>query len=307
MPTTNQDLRFLEKVTAVAVRFGNLSFTKKLPKSAVTTESDPERVSASKRLLDCPEADAIRSEFTRIRQFVTARTLPSPFGKGVYFVPNTRLEEVDNELDNAKKVTIPALGEALIAVYDIVLDKERTALGPNFAVTDYDTPAEIRERLSVEFSYMTFGVPQNLPEQILSREAEKQRQRLVESVDVMQTLLRNEMAKLVEHAIDKLSGTKDNGKKSSFKNSLVGNIREFLALFADRNITDDTEMKALCDKAAQLLEGVDPQDLRDKEPLRESVARGFAEIKQALDGMLVPRGSRVITFEDEPEPAEVAA
>lgn len=307
MTNTKQDLSFLEKCTAVSIQCHSLSFTKKLPKSAVTTESDPARVTASKRLLDCDEAEAIKREFTRVKGFVKDRSLPTPFGEGIYFIPNTLLTEIDTELMLSQATTIPNLVRALVAVYDRVLEKEAEALGPNFNAADYDTPAEIRERVSLDYSYVTFGIPENLPEVIRMREIEKQGQRLTESVDAMQMLLRSEMAKLVEHAVEKLTGSKDDGGKKVFRNSLVSNIKEFLDLFADRNITNDAEMAALCDKAKQLLDGVDPQDLREKEPLRESVARGFADIKTALDGMLVPRGARVITFEEDADTASAAA
>lgn len=332
--TTKTDLSWMKRCTAVQVQFGQLSFTKKLPRATVTTmvttaedattvltqslddggieprarRSDPSRISASKRLLDCPQAEAIRSEFNRLRTFIVSRTLPSPFGKGIYFVPNTRIEEVYNEILMAETTTIPHLGEALIAVLNDVLVREAEALGPNFNQADYDTPDEIRERLGVKCALITFGVPEELPAHIHQREVEKQGQRLMESVDMMQALLRSEFQELLTHAAEKLSGTKGDGKPKVFRNSLVTNIQEFLQLFRDRNITNDAELAALCDRAKQLLEGVNPQDLRDKEPLRESVARAFSEMRTQLDSMLVPRGSRSIMLDDdEPATAEQAA
>ncbi len=93
-----------------------------------------------------------------------------------------------------------------------------------------------------------------------------------------------------------------NGKtrRLTFKDTLIGNIREFLNTFRDRNITDDLEMQSICERAEQLLSGVDPQDLRDSDAKRDQIANQFIEIRAALDTMLVPRGSRVIQFEDEP-------
>ena len=305
MTPSNQDLSFLQKCTAVKVSFGNLRSAKKLPKSAVTTESDPNRVSASKKLWECEEAEAIKSEFTRLRSFIVARCLPTPFGKGIYFVPNSLVGEVDAEITISATQTIPALTEALIRVYDRVMDKEREQLGPNFNQPDYETPDEMRARLRVEFFYTVFGIPENLPNAMYAREQQKAQAKLSEAVDTMQDLMRAEMAKLVQHAADKLAGKKDDGKPLVFRNSLVTNLRDFLDLFAARNITNDTELEAMCDKVKQLLDGVDPDDLRTKEPLRESVARGFTEIRAQLDTMLVEKGSRRIVFEDDE--AETAA
>lgn len=321
MTPSRQDLTFLERCTAVSIQCHSLSFTKKLPKSSVSqtgdtpdgqdiigiqvdSKTEAKRVSGSKKLLDCDEAEAIRKEFTRVKGFVKDRSLPTPFGEGIYFIPNTLLAEIDAELMVSQGATIPGLVRSLVAVYDDVLQREATALGPNFNPGDYDSTSEVQNRVSLDYSYVTFGIPQNLPEQIRIREVEKQSQRLTESVDAMQALLRNEMAKLVEHAVEKLTGSKEDGKPKVFRNSLIGNLRDFIQLFRDRNVTNDEQMEALCNKAKQLLDGVDPADLRDKEPVRESVARGFAEIKEALDGMLVPRGSRVIVLDDTPDEPE---
>ncbi len=306
--TTHQDLSFLQKCTAVRVSFGNLSFSKKLPQAAVRTDTpDADRVKASKKLWDCEEAEEIRKEIGRAGQFVRERTLPSPFGKGIYFVPNTLMEEIDAELSMVESVNIPRLAEALIAVYDRVMQDEQTALGPNFNPLDYDTPGEIRARLRMDYAYLTFGIPENLPNAMYKREQEKAQSRLSEAVDTMQDLLRSEFAKLVQHAAETLTGTNDKGKPKIFRDSLVGNIKDFLQLFRDRNITSDTELEALCDRAKSLLDGVDPADLRKHEPLRTTLANGFAEIRATLDTMLVPRASRTILFDDAPPNQMVTA
>lgn len=274
-----------------------------IPEGAtIGVQSDLTRIRGSKKLLDCDEAAAIAAEFTRVKQYVKDRSLPTPFGDGIFFVPNTRIQEVDAELRQSEVVNVPRLVEALVSVYGEVLEREQAALKENFHIADYDSPQEIRNRVRLDYAYVTFGIPENLPEVIRQREAEKQGQRLSESVDAMQTLLRNEMAKLVQHAVTKLSGTEEkNGKVKplSFKNTTITNIREFLELFKDRNITGDEQMQAVCARAEQLLNGVSPEDLREHDNVRDSVARGFAEIQAQLETMMVPRGSRVITFDDE--------
>ncbi len=302
--TTSQDLSFLQKCTAVRVSFGKLSGSKKLPQAAVRTDSpDADRIKASKKLWDCAEAEAINTEFNRVKSFIRERTLPSPFGDGIYFCPNTLMEEIDAELTRAETITIPALAQALINVYDRVMEDEQIALGPLFNGLDYDTPSEIRGRLRVEFSYLTFGIPENLPNAMYAREQEKAQSRLAEAVDTMQDLLRHEFEELVKHAADALTGTRDNKKGEAkpkiFRDSLVTNIREFLDVFRHRNITSDDELEALCNRAASLLDGVDAADLRKHEPLRDTVARGFEEITAQLDSMMVTRGSRSIILDDD--------
>lgn len=274
-----------------------------IPEGAtIGVHSDLTRIRGSKKLLDCDEAAAIAAEFTRVKGFVKDLSLPTPFGDGIFFVPNTRIEQVDTELRQAESVNVPNLVRAFVAKYDEILANEQLALKENFHLADYDSPQEILNRVRMDYAYVTFGIPENLPEAIRQREAEKQGQRLTESIDAMQNLLRSEMAKLVKHAAETLSGTKDNGKKKSFKNSLLGNLRAFALTFEDRNITDDHEMERIIAQANQLIEGVDPQDLRDSDSTRNAVALGFAEIQAQLETMMVPRGSRIIQFDEDDEP-----
>lgn len=332
--STNTDLSFLQKCTAVKVSFGNLRSSKKLPRTvtnamvsavedqtaiaeqspddgpeaatSLSRRSDPSRLTANKKLWQCKEAKDIFGEFTRLRTFVTSRTLPSPFGKGIYFVPNTLLGEVDAELTMSATQTIPRLCDALIAVYDRILATEETALGANFNPHDYETPSQIRDQVTVDYFYTVFGIPESLPNAMYKREQEKAQSRLSEAVDTMQALLRAEMDKLLGHAVDALTGTRGEGKPKIFRDSLTDNIRDFLRTFKDRDITDDTQLQTVCDQVKRLLDGVDPKDLRKQEPLRESTAAAFAQIRQQLDGMLVQKGSRQIRFEED-ETADAAA
>lgn len=286
--------------TAAEAGYEDMQPTQEIPKGAtIGVHSDLTRIRGSKKLLDCDEAAAIAAEFTRVKNFVKELSLPTPFGDGIFFVPNTRIEQVDTELRQAEAVNVPNLVRAFVAKYDEILSNEQLALKENFHLADYDSPREILSRVRMDYAYVTFGIPENLPEAIRMREAEKQGQRLTESIDAMQNLLRSEMAKLVKHAAETLSGTKGDGKKKSFKNTLIGNIRAFMETFTDRNITDDVEMERVIAQANQLLDGVDPQSLRDSDSTRAAVAQGFAAIQSQLDAMMVPRGSRVIQFDDD--------
>jgi hypothetical protein len=69
------------------------------------------------------------------------------------------------------------------------------------------------------------------------------------------------MAELVEHMIDRLSKD-DDGKAKTFKTSTVENFKEFADLFAARNLTGDSELAALVEKAQKVMSGVDAKSLR---------------------------------------------
>ena len=104
-------------------------------------------------------------------------------------------------------------------------------------------------------------------------------------------------AGLVDHLIDRLSG--EDGKAKKFKEGTIKNLEDFLDSFTVRDITDDTDMSKLVEKARKVLGGTDADTLRKDPDFRQRVMTGFSDLKTTLDGLLIDRPSRKITFEEE--------
>jgi hypothetical protein len=68
------------------------------------------------------------------------------------------------------------------------------------------------------------------------------------------------------------------GKPLRFKETTVSNLVAFLGSFDFRNVTDDTELKALVDKAREMLLGVSADDLRTTAGVRSKVQQGMADL-----------------------------
>ena len=100
---------------------------------------------------------------------------------------------------------------------------------------------------------------------------------MAEASSEIQTVLRESMAKLVQHMADRLKEGPD-GKPLRFKETTVSNLIEYLANFEFRNVTDDGELQALVAQARELLNGVDSDDLRTTGDLRSRVQQGMADI-----------------------------
>jgi hypothetical protein len=215
-------------------------------------------------------------------------------------IPNTLVREMDAKLV-AAQARLENLTDQFLQVYEELIAADEAALKSNFNRDDYDTPGEIRERLQNHWSYVEFSIPQSLPNDVMAREQEKARAKFAETTDTIQQVLRAEMSKLVKNAMTSLAAKTDDGRPKKFQNTTISNIREFLDLFADRNITDDRELDEIVAKARQLLDGVSPDDLRTKEPMRDTLVKGFAEMGKTLETMIVPATIRRIRFEDEEE------
>jgi hypothetical protein len=105
------------------------------------------------------------------------------------------------------------------------------------------------------------------------------------------------MADMVSHLVDRLS-SKEDGKKKIFRDTVMDPINEFIRTFPARNLTDDAELQELVNQTKQLVGGVNPENLRNNEGLRDTVQTGFTEIKSKLDTMIVKMPKRAIRFED---------
>jgi hypothetical protein len=307
LPRLDQDVKavnIFDKSVALNVTIGCLGATKKLGSDQIEVDADKTRISASKSILASPELEAIRAAQRAVSTTLRKLCLPSLFKSGIYLIPIASIADIDVILVEAKKTIMDALVPKFLAVYPTLVENDKISLRGTFDLADYPTLSKVQNSFYFDWSYISFGVPDALKgvdSDLFKREQEKAAQRLNDAASEIETILRAQMLDLVSHLTDRLAGTRDNGKPKIFKDSLVGNVKEFLKEFSRRNITDDAELERLCDQARGLLDGVDPQALREQEQVRDRVAQGFQQIKAQLDGMMTDRKTRLIQFEQPEE------
>lgn len=118
-------------------------------------------------------------------------------------------------------------------------------------------------------------------------------QRFSEAVRLAEEAFTAELAQLVSHLTERLSGQED-GKPKIFRDSAVGNLQEFFARFQDLNVRSNEELDRLVADAQRIVRGVEPQALRDSDGLRQHVATELSRVESVLDGLLVDRPRRRI-------------
>ena len=103
----------------------------------------------------------------------------------------------------------------------------------------------------------------------------------------------SELARLVSHLTERLNGTED-GKPKVFRDSAVENLAEFFNRFRHLSIGGSDQLDELVDQVQSIVRGVKPQELRDKDTLRQYVATELSSVQATLDGLLVDRPRRNI-------------
>ncbi len=102
-----------------------------------------------------------------------------------------------------------------------------------------------------------------------------------------------ELAKLVSHLTERLSGQED-GKPKIFRDSAMSNLTDFFQRFREFNIGGNEQLDRLVSDAQRIVRGIEPQDLRDNAGLRQHVATELSRVQSTLDGFLVDRPRRNI-------------
>ena len=98
---------------------------------------------------------------------------------------------------------------------------------------------------------------------------------------------------MVDHLSERLSGSAD-GKPKVFRDSAVTNMTEFFERFRSLNVRSNEQLDELVGNAQRVVRGVEPQQLRDSQALRQNISKQMAAVQAGLDQLLVDRPRRNI-------------
>jgi hypothetical protein len=109
--------------------------------------------------------------------------------------------------------------------------------------------------------------------------------RFDEAIRLAEQAFATEFARLLAHLGERLN-TGEGGERRIFRDSVVGNLREFFQRFEQLNVRSSPELDALVEQAQQLVQGVTPQQLRDSGELRQRIAEEMARVQTRVEGLL---------------------
>ena len=293
----------MDRAVLLALTIRRFGISKKAPISELQTDADKKMLRLSKHLLESKEYDAIVQADNKLASDLRNLALPSMFKAGIYCIPLGLLDKVDAMILQFADVERPALVDAFIAVYQAQADNGMDRLRSLGDVNNYPPAEYVKTRFAVEYRYVSTSVPEKLRQinaSMFAREAQKAQAEVESMTNEIRDLLRASMRDLLAHAAERLQPTAD-GKAKKFHDSLISNIREFLGTFTERNITDDSDLSAICAEVDALMDGLDVKDLRDDQSTREQVEAAFSGFAAALDTMVVNRPSRKMRRVDAEE------
>jgi len=298
-PTDSPVQRLRTTMAAVRVSLSWLGIRKSLnsdqkARAADTFGAEGEFLSAGKKLLDTrhPKFKAVTAVKNRVTQFWKSMSLPYP-ESGIRLIRQDKIDQFDAQMQEFRTELAEAVAD-LDRHYDQLKSAAARRLGTLFNPADY--PESLHGMFSVEWDFPSVEPPdylQQLNPELYQQECERGQQRFNEAGRLAEEAFTAELAKLVSHLTERLSGAED-GKPKTFRNSAVNNLTEFFDRFRQLNVRSDEQLDSLVADAQQVIRGVEPQALRDDQGLRQHVATELSRVQSVLDGLLVDRPRRNI-------------
>lgn len=262
--------------------------TKKVSGDVLKPDINPEYMDSNKKKINRTYLEPISKVRNVARTFIYKKSLPFKI-PGIIFIPRDMITTVDEQMQEYQRefeTEVTTFGNN----YHRYIEEARAKLGKLFNRLDY--PDDIRNYFSFKWDFINFSAPdetQIRSSDILQREQEKYQQTMEEFRETAITTLRTTFVEMINHIVERLSG-----ERKIFKDSLIGNIREFISDFSALNITNDGELASAVEKCHRLLDGVSVDVIRNNDMFRHEIANRMSEVKSQLGAMMVSRPLRKI-------------
>lgn len=251
-------------------------------------------LSAAKKLLDTRHAayQAVTMIRGQALHFWRSLTLPYPEA-GIRLIRQSDIARFDRLMAVFRDDLASAVDQLNRQFHDLK-ESARQRLGDLYNANDY--PVSLRDEFAMQWEFPAVEPPDYLRQlnpRLYEQECQRMQARFQEAVELAEQAFLDELSKLVSHLSERLSGS-DDGKPKVFRDSAVGNLTEFFDRFRKLNIRSNAQLDELVSQTQRIIQGVQPQQLRDSEPLRQRVSRQIATVQASLDGLLVDRPRRSI-------------
>lgn len=251
-------------------------------------------ISAGKKLIDTshPAMRAVNQLRREIGDYWKNSSLPFP-EPGIRLVRQAELERLNGQMELFRHQLAVSVSQLQVC-YDEIKQQAHDRLGSLYCDSDY--PASFLGLFEVAWDFPNVEPPdylRRLQPELYEQECKRMRSRFEEAAMLAEQAFMDELAGLVSHLGDRLSGA-DDGKPKIFRDSAIDNLHEFFERFQRLNIHSSDELENLVTRAQSLISGVLPQQLRDSNGLRQQLATQLSSVQSVLDGLMVDRPRRRI-------------
>jgi len=298
-PSHNASQRLRTTMAAVRVSFTWLGVRKTLTAEQRAEAAEPfganaQFLSAGKKLIDTSHPAFKRVTAVRGKALAFTKSMSLPFPEpGICLIRQDKIDRFAAQMREFQEELAEAV-ENLDRHFSELRAAARQRLGSLYNSGDY--PQSLVGMFAIDFDFPSVQPPdylQQLNPQLYEEECRRVQGRFDEAVRMAEEAFAAELAKLISHLTERLSG-QDDGKPKTFRNSAVENFSEFFRRFRELNIRSSEQLDNLVADAQRIIRGIEPQPLRDDIGLRQHVATEMSRVQSVLDGLLVNHPRRNI-------------
>ena len=297
--TTSPSEQLRQTMTAARLSFNWLGVHKSLNTSqkdqaANTFGAETRFVSAGKKLLDTghPAFKAVTAIRSRAVTYWKENSLPYP-EPVIRLIRQDHVEDFDQQMHGFARELEGAVRD-LEGCYDELRQAAQDRLGLLFNPADY--PDSLSGLFAIQHDYPSVEPPaylRQLSPELYRQECQRVQARFDEAVGLAEQAFMEELSRLIDHLTERLTGEED-GKPRIFRDTVVTNLTDFFERFRRLNIRSNDQLDELVQNARSVIQGVEPQQLRNQHWLRQHTSSQMSVIQARLDQLMVDRPRRNI-------------
>lgn len=228
---------------------------------------------------DARSYDTLRKAAQAARDTYYTQTLPWS-ADGARILPAMNFMEFSAQMRKHRAEYDAALADFL-ADYPSLQANARVLLNGMFNPADYPAPGDLAGRFGFALNFSPVPDAGDFRVDIADDAAATIRQQIEKNAREAEARAMRDLWDRLHDAtaamVDRLSQP-----DAIFRDSLIGNMRELLAILPRLNISNDPALAALADEADRKLAAYHPQDLRDDKATRAAVAADAAAIMDKM-------------------------
>lgn len=249
-----------------------------------STKSEQDQHAYRKILVKPDAINEVKAVRSRARAYHFSKTMPWIDG-GTRILPAHFYKEYQEKMKEFRN-EYEAAAAKFCRAYSALKGEARKRLGDLFKDDDYPSESSLRSKFSWDIKFLPIPSGNDWRVAGLNSKDEAEMKKQVEEqvVAAMVAASRDLMKRLMEVVSDLAGAMKDS--KSTFRNSIVGNIKEMVALVRSMNIMGDEKLEAVCKEVEKTLVKLNADELREDKKKRKEAADDADAILKKMAGYL---------------------
>jgi hypothetical protein len=226
------------------------------------------------------------------RAWINNKSLPGltkMLAGGLRMVPLALIDLIETRTEEYLKEREALVNEEIRAKYEEIKEDAAKRLAEHFVASEFPSREELCASFQVERRYLSFNAPQQIAKmnsEIFAREQERVRKEWETTLVTVRGALREGFQSLIGRLNERLAVDSD-GKPKRFTQATLDAFNEFLSTFEARDMSKDSDLKELVERAKGLLSGVSTGDVRENDSLRNNLQTEFKMVGDAIKQLTV--------------------